>query len=113
MDETNEISNFANNLYANLKAVCPKDTGKMRNSITIEDLGDRYLITVSEAVNKDGINYSAYVNYNWGARSNRKKQKYIKKGTRHKERDNYKWVERTIEHTWVSMYGKGSVSNEL
>ena len=102
-----EVSQLANMLYANLLATSPKKTRNMASNITMEELSDRYIITISR-----GVPYARNVNYNWGNRSERSKSKYSNKGL-HKERDNYKWVERTIEHTFASMYGKGSVSNEL
>lgn len=98
---------LANMLYANLVVTSPKATRNMASNITLEDLGDRYVITISK-----GVPYARPVNYNWGNRDEASKVRYNEKGL-HKERDNYKWVERTIEHTFTAMYGKGSVKNEL
>ena len=98
---------YAYLLHANLVSASPKATYNMANNITLEELEDRYIITISE-----GVPYARYTNENWGKRSNRSKIKYEEKGL-HKEKDNYRWVERTIEQTFTSMVGKDSVESEL
>ena len=105
-----ESSVFANMLYANLVSACPQDTGNMKSNITIKELEDRFIITISE-----GVDYARYVNYNWG---NRKKSsqdiyKRKRKNKPQKERQNYMWVERTIQQTASSLAGKEGVRDEL
>lgn len=102
-----DIGVYANLLYANLVSASPKATHNMANNITLEELPDRYIITVSK-----GVHYARYTTENWGRRSSRSKSQYEEKGL-HKEKDNYRWVERTIEQTLASMVGKDGVSNEL
>lgn len=102
-----DIGVYANLLYANLVSASPKATFNMANNITLEELEDRYVITIAK-----GVPYARYTTENWGKRSGRSKAKYEEKGL-HKEKDNYKWVERTIEQTFTSMAGKESVINEL
>lgn len=102
-----DIGVYANLLYANLVSASPKETHNMANNITLEELPDRYIITVSK-----GVHYARYTTENWGRRSSRSKSQYEEKGL-HKEKDNYRWVERTIEQTLASMVGKDGVSNEL
>lgn len=102
-----DIGVYANLLYANLVSASPKATHNMANNITLEELPDRYIITVSK-----GVHYARYTTENWGRRSARSKSQYEEKGL-HKEKDNYRWVERTIEQTLASMVGKDGVSNEL
>jgi hypothetical protein len=104
MDDT---SVYANLLYANLLSASPKATFNMANNITLEELEDRYVITIAK-----GVPYARYTTENWGRRSARSKAQYEKKRL-HKEKDNYRWVERTIEQTFASMFGKESVTNEL
>lgn len=102
-----DIGAYANLLYANLVSASPKATYNMANNITLEELSDRYVITIAK-----GVEYARYTTENWGRRSSRSKAEYEKKGL-HKEKDNYRWVERTIEQTFTSMVGKDGVSNEL
>lgn len=104
MDDTGV---YANLLYANLVSASPKATFNMANNISFDELPDRYIITISK-----GVPYARYTNENWGNRSARSKAQYEEKGL-HKEKDNYRWVERTIEQTLASMVGKDGVSNEL
>lgn len=98
---------YANLLYANLVSVSPKATFNMANNITLEEFEDRYIITIAKSVP-----YARYTTENWGNRSARSKAEYEAKGL-HKERDNYRWVERTIEQTLASMIGNGGVNSEL
>lgn len=102
-----DIGVYANLLYANLVSASPKATYNMANNITLEELSDRYVITIAK-----GVDYARYTTENWGRRSSSSKAEYEKKGL-HKEKDNYRWVERTIEQTFTSMVGKDGVSNEL
>jgi hypothetical protein len=104
MDDTGV---YANLLYANLAVASPKATLNMVNNITLEEFEDRYVITIAK-----GVPYARYTTENWGKRDGRSKAQYEKKGL-HKEKDNYRWVERTIEQTFSSMVGKDSVINEL
>ena len=104
MDDTGV---YANLLYANLVSASPKATFNMANNITFKELPDRYIITIAS-----GVPYARYTTENWGRRSSRSKSEYEKKGL-HKEKDNYRWVERTIEQTLTSIVGKDGVSNEL
>lgn len=103
----NDIGVYANLLYANLVSASPKATFNMANNITLEELEDRYIITISK-----GVPYARYTTENWGKRDARSKAEYEQKGL-HKERENYRWVERTIEQTFASMFGKENVTNEL
>lgn len=98
---------YANLLYANLVSASPKATYNMANNITFQELNDRYIITISR-----GVHYARYTTENWGKRSARSKNEYEKKGL-HKEKDNYRWVERTIEQTLASIVGEDGVRNEL
>lgn len=111
----NSASVLANLIYANLISACPVDTGNMKNNITIQELEDRFIITVSNAVNDRGVNYARYVNYNWGNRSSKSQDRYKnrRKNRPQKERRNYMWVERTIQQTTNAIVGEGSVINEL
>ena len=104
MDDT---AIYANLLYANLVSASPKATYNMANNITLEELEDRYIITISK-----GVPYARYTTENWGKRSSKSKAEYEAKGL-HKERENYRWIEKTIEQTFTSMIGKESVINEL
>lgn len=72
-------------LYTTLLANCPVDTGNMVANITLEDMGDYWLITVSgpKKTKKGDDDYAKYVNYN--------------RQRTPKEAKNYKWVERTIQ----------------
>lgn len=106
MDEET-ISKYAYLLYTNLVQASPKRTRNMARNITIKEYNDRYIITIS-----NGVPYARYVNYNWGNRDDRSKREYIRKGL-HKERENYKWVEKTMENTLISLHGRGVVSNEI
>ena len=103
----NDTGVYASLLYANLVSASPKATYNMANNITLEELEDRYIITISK-----GVPYARYTTENWGKRSARSKQNYEEKGL-HKEKENYRWVERTIEQTLSSMVGKDGVINEL
>lgn len=98
---------YAYLLYTNLIQASPKRTRNMARNITIKELSDRYIITIS-----NGVPYARYVNYNWGNRDGRSKREYMRKGL-HKERENYKWVERVMESTLQSLQGKGVVTNEI
>ena len=100
-------SKYANLLYANLIQASPKRTRNMARNITFREYDDRYIITISS-----GVPYARYVNYNWGNRSDESKKNYNKKGL-HKERENYKWVERVIEATMSSLNGKGVIQSGL
>ena len=106
----NDSTILAHLLYANLVSACPQDTGNMKSNITIKELDDRFIITIS-----DGVDYARYVNYNWGNRnkSNQDKYKQKRKNKPQKERQNYMWVERTIQQTASSLAGKEGVKNEL
>lgn len=104
MDDTGV---YVNLLYANLAVASPKATLNMVNNITLEEFEDRYVITIAK-----GVPYARYTTENWGKRDSKSKAQYEEKGL-HKEKDNYRWVERTIEQTFASMVGKDSVINEL
>lgn len=103
----NDIGVYAYLLHANLIVASPKATRNMANNITLQELEDRYIITIA-----NGVPYARYTNENWGKRSAKSKSDYENKGL-HKERENYRWVERTIEQTLTSMVGKDGVTNEL
>lgn len=105
-----ESSVFANMLYANLVSACPQDTGNMKDNIDFEELEDRFIITISK-----GVDYARYVNYNWGNRkkSSQDRYKQRRKNKPQKERQNYMWVERTIQQTANVIAGKEGVTNEL
>lgn len=105
-----EISNFANLLYGNLLASCPVASGNMKSNIEFKELEDRYIITISS-----GVPYARYVNYNWGNRTKKSQESYKnrRKNRPQKERQNYKWVEKTIQRTASSLIGEGSVKNGL
>jgi hypothetical protein len=111
----NNTSVIANLLYANLVSACPVDTGNMKRNIEIKELEDRYIITISHAVNDRGVNYARYVNYDWGNRTEKSQDSYSKrrKNKPQKEKQNYMWVEKTITRTLGSVVGEGSVINEL
>ncbi len=106
---------FANLLYGNLLSACPVDTGNMKANITFQELEDRYIITISNATNSYGVNYARYVNYNWGNRtpSNQKNYEKRRKNKPQKEKQNYMWIEKTIQRTANSLVGKDGVINEL
>lgn len=103
----NDTAVYASLLYANLVSASPKATFNMANNITLEEFEDRYVITVSK-----GVPYARYTTENWGKRDSKSKANYEARGL-HKEKDNYRWVERTIEQTMASMVGKDGVTNEL
>lgn len=128
MDE-DIIEKYAYLLYTNLAIASPKRTRNMARNITMKEYSDRWIITIS-----NGVPYAWYVNYNWGTRKNKfgkveinaygkdgitktrknwKTQEEYNKTSLHKERENYKWVERTIEETMRSLQGRGVVNNEL
>ena len=98
---------YAQLLFTNLVQASPKRTRNMARNITLREYEDRYIITIS-----NGVPYARYVNYNWGNRSAESKKQYNAKGL-HKERENYKWIERVLETTLASLQGKGVVNNEL
>jgi hypothetical protein len=102
-------------LYGNLLSACPVDTGNMKANIEFMELEDRFIITISNAVNSKGENYARYVNYNWGNRTPGSQKNYEnrRKNKPQKERRNYMWVEKTIERTAGSLVGKDGVINEL
>lgn len=102
-----DVGVYVNLLYANLVSASPKATYNMANNITLEELQDRYIITVAK-----GVPYARYTTENWGKRSSKSKNEYEAKGL-HKEKDNYRWVERTIEQTFSSIFGEGGITNEL
>ena len=106
---------FANMLYANLLSACPVDTGNMKANITFQELEDRYIITISNATNSQGVNYARYVNYNWGNRTPSSQSNYQnrRKNKPQKEKQNYLWVEKTIQRTAGVIVGKDGVINEL
>lgn len=106
---------FANMLYANLLSACPVDTGNMKANITFQELEDRYIITISNATNSRGVNYARYVNYNWGNRKPSSQQSYEnrRKNKPQKEKQNYLWVEKTIQRTASVIAGEDGVINEL
>lgn len=111
----NDVGVFANMLYANLLSACPVDTGNMKANITFQELEDRYIITISNATNSKGVNYARYVNYNWGNRKPSSQQSYEnrRKNKPQKEKQNYLWVEKTIQRTAGVIAGKDGVINEL
>lgn len=111
----NNASVFANLLYGNLVSACPVDTGNMKANIELKELEDRFIITISHATNAQGVNYARYVNYNWGNREGYSRQSYRKKRENkpQKERQNYMWVEKTIQRTAGSLVGEEGVTNEL
>ena len=111
----NDAGVFANLLYGNLVSACPVDTGNMKANIELKELEDRFIITVSYARNDRGVNYSKYVNYNWGNRSKSGQQNYRKKRENkpQKERQNYMWVEKTIKRTASGLVGEEGVIDEL
>ena len=111
----NDASTFANMLYGNLLSACPVDTGNMKANITFEELEDRYIITISNATNSKGENYVRYVNYNWGNRTPSSQSNYQnrRKNKPQKEKQNYLWVEKTIQRTASVIAGKDGVINEL
>lgn len=111
----NDVGVFANLLYGNLISACPVDTGNMKANITFEELEDRYIITISNATNARGVNYARYVNYNWGNRNKNSKDNYAnkRKNKPQKEKQNYMWVEKTIQRTASSIAGEEGVKNEL
>lgn len=111
----NNASVFANLLYGNLVSACPVDTGNMKANIELKELDDRFIITISHATNSKGVNYARYVNYNWGNRKPSNQESYQKrrKNKPQKERQNYMWVERTIQRTAGSLVGEEGVINEL
>ena len=111
----NNASVFANLLYGNLVSACPVDTGNMKANIELKELEDRFIITISHATNSKGVNYARYVNYNWGNRKSSSQESYQqrRKNKPQKERQNYMWVEKTIERTAGSLVGEEGVINEL
>ena len=111
----NDTGVFANFLYGNLVSACPVDTGNMKANIELKELEDRYIITISYATNDRGVNYARYVNYNWGNRNKNNQQNYQqrRKNKPQKERQNYMWIEKTIERTASSLVGEDGVINEL
>ena len=111
----NDASTFANMLYGNLLSACPVDTGNMKANITFVELEDRYIITISNATNSKGENYARYVNYNWGNRTPSSQSNYQnrRKNKPQKEKQNYLWVEKTIQRTASVIAGKDGVINEL
>lgn len=102
-----DVTLYANLLYANLLISAPKATRNLANNITFEEFEDRYVITIS-----NGVPYARYTNENWGKRDGKSKTNYEKRGL-HKEKDNYRWVERTIQQTFASLVGEDGVINEL
>ena len=106
---------FANLLYANLVSACPVDTGNMKSNIEFKELEDRFIITISHATNSQGVNYARYVNYNWGNRKPSSQESYQqrRKNKPQKERQNYMWIEKTIQRTANSLVGEEGVINEL
>lgn len=111
----NNASVFANLLYGNLVSACPVDTGNMKANIELKELEDRFIITISHATNSKGVNYARYVNYNWGNRRPSSQESYQqrRKNKPQKERQNYMWVEKTIERTAGILVGEEGVINEL
>jgi hypothetical protein len=149
MDESNfyreqyEIGGerFYYQLYSAFLANCPVDSGNMIASITLEDMGDCWKITIT-ALSAKGYDYARAVNYalaakarmmNAGASSEEAgsnitasqgqsyqevrdsrpntKLKSGSLGISAKEAQNYMWVERTIRQT-AEMFG-GNVIYEL
>lgn len=115
MQAESNASVFANLLYGNLISACPVDTGNMKANIELKELDDRFIITISNATNDRGVNYAKYVNYNWGTRGKSAQQNYQqkRKNKPQKERQNYMWVEKTIQRTAGGLVGEEGVINEL
>lgn len=98
-----EVSNLAYLLLSNLIASSPKRTRALADNITMKELEDRYVITIS-----NGVPYARNTNYNWGNRTGKSKADYEARGL-HKEKENYLWVERTIEQTMSSIVGRSNL----
>lgn len=110
MENEKDIVEFANTLYNNLKSRAPRRTHNLVSNITYQDLGDRIIITISK-----GVPYARAVNYNWGRRTRASQRRYMnaRKDKPQREKNNYLWVERTIQSTANNFFGKERVVNEL
>ena len=96
---------FVNLLFANLVQACPKKTGNLARQIRLMTTPSYYKIVISE-----GVPNARAVNYNWARRDEENRKNYEQRGL-HKEKDNYRWVERIINTTAMST--GGVVKNEL
>lgn len=72
-------------LYTTLLFNCPVDSRNMVNNLELDDMGDYWLITISGP--RVGFDYAKTVNERMGL---------VQSGP-NKGKDNYHWVERTIE----------------
>ena len=80
-------------LYTTLQANCPKDTFNMVDHITLTDMGDYWIISISGP--RDGYDYARDVN----------EQQLPTQSGPNKGKINYHWVERTIKQV-SHLFGK-------
>jgi len=130
-----DASRFYHYLYTALLENCPIDSGNMVASITLEDMGDQWKITIT-ALSDNGYDYARAVNYALAAkwrmqqagmtndevnanvgqavdmdfqslRNSRpnKKLKSSSMGISAKEAQNYMWIERTIRQVCETFGG--------